>query len=166
MTESYIPPAPVAGVRNFRVFGPSVPVRLEIPAIGVSTPVVPVGLRADGTLDAGPSLGDTPAGWYKQSPTPGEMGSSLIVGHVGAADGAPAVFFRLRLLRPGDRIAVRRADHGVARFAVVGIGIYPTGALPHDQAYGPADQPTLTLLTVGGEQDRSLVVSARLLPQD
>ncbi|GIM89222.1 sortase domain-containing protein [Paractinoplanes toevensis] len=166
MTESYFPPATAAGVRNFRVFGPSMPVRLEIPAIGVSTPVAPIGLRADGTIDVGPSLGDAPAGWYKQSPTPGEMGSSLIAGHAGAADGAPAVFFRLRLLRPGDRIAVRRADHSVARFAVVGIGIYPTGALPDDQVYGPSDQPTLTLLTVGGEQDRSLVVSARLLPQD
>src|SRR5690242_20068135 len=137
MTESYFPPATAAGVRDFRVLGPSMPVRLEIPAIGVSTAVVPIGLRADGALDVGPS-----------------------------PDGAPAVFFRLRLLRPGDRIAVRRADHGVARFAVVGIGIYPTGALPGDQAYGPSDQPTLTLLTVGGVPDRSLVVSARLLPQD
>ncbi|MET3422558.1 sortase (surface protein transpeptidase) [Actinoplanes tereljensis] len=166
MTESHFPPATSAGVRNLRVLGPSMPVRLEIPAIGVSTGVVPIGLRVDHTLDVPPAHGDAPAAWYRKSPSPGEMGSSLIAGHVGAADGAPAVFFRLRLLRPGDRIAVRRADHSVARFAVVGVGIYPTGALPTDQAYGPSDQPTLTLLTVGGEQDRSLVVSARLLASD
>jgi len=165
MAESFIPPA-LAGVRDIRVLGPAMPVRLEIPAIGVNTGVVPIGLRADGGLDAPPPLGDAPAAWYRGSPSPGERGSALIAGHAGAADGAPAVFFRLRLLRPGDRIAVRRADHAVARFAVVGVGLYPTAALPADQAYGPPDQPTLTLITVGGGQDRSLVVSARLLPGD
>ncbi|MEU4241726.1 sortase [Actinoplanes sp. NPDC026619] len=166
MTESYFPPAPTAGLREFRVFGASMPIRLEIPAIGVSAGVVPIGVCADGSLDLLPAMGDTPAAWYRESPTPGEMGSALIAGPAIAADGAPAVFYRLRLLRPGDRVAVRRADHRVARFAVSGVGVYPTEALPADQAYGPPDQPTLTLITVGGAQDRSLVVSARLLPEE
>ncbi|GAA2614947.1 sortase domain-containing protein [Paractinoplanes durhamensis] len=166
MTESYFPPAPAAGLRDFRVLGPAMPVRLEIPAIGVSTVVVPMGLCADGTLDVPPPLGDAPAVWYRNSPTPGELGSSLIAGHATVADDAPAVFFRLRLLRPADRIAVRRADRSTARFAVAGVGIYPTAALPADHAYGPPTQPTLTLLTIGDGQDRSLVVSASLLPED
>jgi sortase (surface protein transpeptidase) len=161
MTERLFPPA---GVRDFRVLGPSMPARLEIPAIGVSTVVVPIDVRPDGTLDVPPPIGDAPAAWYRGSPTPGERGPSLIAGHAEAADGAPAVFYRLRLLRPGDRIVVRRADHGEARFAVAGVGIYPTVALPADHSYGAPDQPTLTLVTVGGTQDRSLMVSARLLP--
>jgi hypothetical protein len=166
MTESYFPPAPPAGLREFRVLGPAVPVRLEVPAIGVSTTVAPIGLRADHTLDLPPALGDAPAAWLRDTPTPGERGASLIAGNAIAADGAPAVFYRLRLLRPGDRVEVRRADHVTARFAVVGVGLYPSEALPGDHAYGPPDQATLTLITVGGAQDRSLVVSSRLLAED
>ncbi|GAA0580047.1 hypothetical protein GCM10010172_76280 [Paractinoplanes ferrugineus] len=166
MTESYFPPAPAAGLREFRVLAPSMPVRLAVPAIGISTTVAPIGLRADRTLDLPPALGDAPAGWLRETRTPGELGPSLIAGHAISAAGAPAVFYRLRLLRPGDRLEVRRADHVTARFVVVGVGVYPAEALPADHTYGPPDQATLTLLTVGGAQDRSLVVSTRLLPED
>lgn len=168
MTESYIPPShmPPAGLRELRASGPSVPVRLEVPAIGISTTVVPVGLRADGGLDLPPGLGDAPAAWFRDSSIPGERGASLIAGHAVTTDGAPAVFYRLRLLRPGDRVEVRRADHVTARFGVVGVGVYPAAALPADHTFGPPDEATLTLITVGGAQDRSLVVSARLLPEE
>jgi hypothetical protein len=58
------------------------------------------------------------AGWYKLGPSPGQQGSAVIIGHVDNYQG-PAVFFKLRLLRPGNRILVRLADGVTVRFAVL-----------------------------------------------
>ena len=49
------------------------------------------------------------AAWYKYSVTPGQIGTSVIEGHVDTDQG-PAVFFRLGALRPGDLVNVRLAD--------------------------------------------------------
>lgn len=73
--------------------GRSVPVWLEIPEVGVHAGVVPIGLRPDGTLDVPVPGPGAPAAWYERSPTPGENGSSVLVGPGTAFD-------RLRLLRP------------------------------------------------------------------
>jgi hypothetical protein len=56
-------------------------------------------------------------GWYTGSPRPGQVGSAIIAGHIDSYRG-PGVFFRLRLLRPGDRIYVRHADGTLAVFRV------------------------------------------------
>jgi sortase (surface protein transpeptidase) len=126
--------------------GRSVPVWLEIPDLGVRAGVVPIGLRPDGTLDVPTPRPDAPAAWYERSPTPGENGSSVIVGPGSAFD-------RLRLLRPGDELMVGRADGSVIHFTVTRIALYPTTHLPAEQAHGPSDHPTLTLLTSGGRPD-------------
>jgi sortase family protein len=133
----------------------SVPVRLEVPAVEVRTAVVPIGLRKDGSLAVPALSGDAPAGWYDGSPTPGETGSSVIVGHVDSARDGPAVFYPLRLVRTGDRIVVTRADGSTATFAVTRVALYPKDAFPSREVYGPTDRPTLTLITCGGVFDRT-----------
>src|SRR6266540_2780718 len=90
--------------------GPSVPVHLDIPAIGVSTPLITLGLNADGTIAVPPLQRDAPAGWYRYLATPGEVGPAVILGHVDTARDGPAVFYRLHQLRPGDTVGVRRMD--------------------------------------------------------
>ena len=87
---------------------------IEIPAVGVDALLVPVGLRADRTMEVPPV---DQAGWYEPGPRPGEAGPAVIVGHVDSRRG-PAVFFRLRDLRPGDRIVVG-LDGGAARSFLV-----------------------------------------------
>jgi hypothetical protein len=91
------------------------PVALTIPAIGVRTPLERLGRTPRGTLQVPAST--TVAGWYTGSPRPGEIGSSIIAGHIDSTLG-PGVFFRLRLLRPGDLVYVRRADGSLAVFRV------------------------------------------------
>jgi len=151
-----------------QILGPSEPTDLQIPAIGVSTGIVPIALRPVRSLDIPPASGKAPAAWYSRSPTPGEAGSSVIVGHVDAKRDGPAVFHQLRLLRPGDRAVVRRADGSVVRFAVTGVALYPKGAVPESQS---GDHAALTLITCGGQFDRdrgaypgTLVVLARSVP--
>jgi sortase (surface protein transpeptidase) len=143
-------------------------VRLEIPAIGVSAPLVRLGLNPDGTMQV---PGDfRVAGWFTGAPQPGQLGPAVIAGHVDSRTG-PAVFYRLRDLRPGDEVRVVRADHRVVRFRVDSLASYPKQALPDDAVYGATTTPALRLITCAGTFDRSrhsyrdnLVVSATRVP--
>jgi sortase (surface protein transpeptidase) len=131
----------------------SVPVRLDIPAIRVSTAVVSVGLNADGTIAVPPLRRGGPAGWYRYLVTPGEVGPAVILGHVDSARDGPAVFYRLRELRPGDTVAVHRLDGSTAVFTISQVAEYPKSAFPADAVYGPVHRPALRLVTCGGAFD-------------
>ncbi|MDQ4020284.1 MAG: class F sortase, partial [Actinomycetota bacterium] len=48
----------------------SEPVGIEIPALGVTSDVMDLGLQSDGSMEVPP--GAYPAGWYTGAPTPGE----------------------------------------------------------------------------------------------
>jgi LPXTG-site transpeptidase (sortase) family protein len=144
------------------------PARIRIPAIGVSAPVVRLGLKPDGTLEVPSDFDDT--GWYTGGPAPGETGPAVIAGHIDSHRG-PAVFYRLRELRRGDQVSVERADGSSVRFTVDGIAQYPKRAFPTEAVFGPSPDPILRLITCGGSFDRSqrsyrdnVVVTARLAP--
>lgn len=130
------------------------PTRLDIPAIGVHTAVIPIGLRSDGTLDTPPLRSDSPAGWYRGSAAPGTTGPAIIVGHVDTARDGPAVFFRLRELKVGDTIAVRSDARTVVSFKVTKVASYLKKAFPSEEVYGPTASSTLRLITCGGSFDR------------
>jgi hypothetical protein len=128
-------------------------VRLDIPAIGVSTSLMALGLNADGTIAVPPLRRDAPAGWYRYLLTPGEIGPAVILGHVDTAQEGPAVFYRLRDLRPGAAVTVRRLDGSTAVFTVSQVAEYPKSAFPMDAVYGPLDHPALRLISCGGSFD-------------
>jgi sortase (surface protein transpeptidase) len=151
-------------IRSWRRLPPSPPLRLEIPAIGVSSPLVRLGFNPDGTMQV---PGDFQvAGWFTGGPQPGQLGPAVIAGHVDSRTG-PAVFYRLRDLRPGDQIRVVRADRLVVRFQVESLARYPKRSLPDEAVYGATTAPALRLITCAGTFDRArhsyrdnLVVSA------
>jgi hypothetical protein len=126
---------------------PSAPSRVIIPAIGVSTNVLRLGLNADGSLQV-PTTYDV-AGWWAGGPSPGTLGPAVIVGHVDSTRG-PAVFYRLRDLRPGDRVWVTREDGSRVAFAVQRVIQVPKAAFPTAQVYGAVPYPALRLITCGG----------------
>jgi hypothetical protein len=123
-----------------------VPVRLRIAAIGVNSTLMSLGLRADGTMEVPP--GGFPAGWYTGAPTPGELGPAVIAGHVDMK--GPGVFYKLGRLRPGDRIAVTRADGSKPVFRVARVAKFPKNQFPTHLVYGDSDTPVLRLITCGG----------------
>jgi sortase (surface protein transpeptidase) len=131
---------------------PARPVQVSIPSIGVHAPIVPLGLNPDRTLEVPKDFDDT--GWWTGGPRPGERGPAVIAGHVDSYTG-PAVFYRLRELRPGDAIVVLRRDGTRARFTVRRSEQYPKNRFPTARVYGPTPGPTLRLITCGGEFDDS-----------
>ncbi|MEV0560674.1 class F sortase [Dactylosporangium sp. NPDC050588] len=130
------------------------PVHLEIPAIGVSTALMGLGLNPDGTIEVPPLRAKAPAGWYRQLAAPGEVGPAVVLGHVDTRSDGPAVFYRLRDLRPGDEVSVRRADGRTAVFGVDRVEEYAKAQFPSDEVYGAVDRPVLRLITCGGTFDR------------
>lgn len=143
-----------------RVVGPvlasSRPVSLAIPAIGVRSDLLRLGLTADGALDT-PPPGPTynQAGWYRYSPTPGQLGPAVIAGHVDSAAQGPSVFFRLGALQTGDTVRITRADGSVAVFQVDDVRRYHKTAFPSQLVYGNTDHAALRLVTCGGPFDRA-----------
>jgi len=131
----------------------SLPVSVLIPSIGVQSKLLHLGLNADGTVQV-PSLqtSSDEAAWYKYSATPGQIGSSVIEGHVDSHQG-PAVFFRLGALRPGDTIDVTLADGITAIFRVTGVREYAKSRFPAKTIYGASDYAALRLITCGGVFD-------------
>ncbi|MCY0932130.1 class F sortase [Streptomyces sp. H27-H1] len=125
----------------------SLPERIEIPSIGVDSPIVPLGLTADGTVQVPPIAPKSPVGWYRHSPTPGETSASVLLGHKTAGTYGKSVFYRLDQVRPGTRINVIRADGSTAAFTVTRSEVYPKSRFPSDAVYGATSTPQLRLVT-------------------
>jgi hypothetical protein len=151
------PSLAAAGALAPSVPGPSLPrslpVSVEIPAIGVDSTLLHLGVNADGSIQV-PSLvtSANDAAWYEYSATPGQIGASVIEGHVDSYHG-PAVFYRLGALRPGDIIEVRLADGITAIFRVTGVREYLKSNFPAKAIYGATDYAALRLITCGGAFD-------------
>lgn len=161
------PPAEGAG-GAVRPLARSVPVGLRIPAIGVDTPVMRLGLAADGTVEVPPVTEDDVAGWYRHSPTPGRTGPSVLLGHVTVGSHGDGVFRRLARLHRGDRVEARLANGTVAGFAVTEVRTVAKADFPTDDVYGDVDRPELRLITCGGprsgeEYRDNVIVFAELI---
>lgn len=126
------------------------PTALVIPAIGVRTRLIHLGLTSNGTLQV-PAIAVL-AGWYTGSPRPGEPGPAVIAGHIDSSRG-PGVFFRLRDLRPGNLVYVRRGRRSLAVFTVMAVRTYPRWRFPASAIYGPEPNAQLRLITCGGTFD-------------
>lgn len=157
-------PAPTIGP----ILSHSLPTHLDIPSIGVSSSLIQLGKNADGTVQVPPLTDPSPAGWYTGSPTPGELGPAVILGHVDTKVG-PSVFYKLGNIRPGDQVSVTRSDNTVAVFTVTSITQYPKADFPTLKVYGNTDRAELRLITCGGvfnsaigHYDKNTVVYATL----
>ena len=115
--------------------------------------LVHLGVKPDGTMQVPPLQRASVAAWYKYSVTPGQIGTSVIEGHVDTKQG-PGVFFRLGALRPGDLVNVRLADGITAVFRVTGVRQYLKSKFPAKTVYRDATRfAALRLITCGGAFD-------------
>jgi sortase (surface protein transpeptidase) len=152
----YSPPAPTFEATIMAEIQPktlakSEPVKVSIPDIGLDTQLTTVGKQPDGTLEV-PVSANTP-GWYRLSPTPGELGPAVIVGHVDSPKG-PAVFWRLRELTPGKFVEVSRADGSIVKFKITEVKQFEQNNFPTNEVYGNVDHAALRLITCGGSYNK------------
>ncbi|MFF7446879.1 MULTISPECIES: class F sortase [unclassified Streptomyces] len=133
--------------------GRSAPVRLRIPGIGVDTPVIRLGLAPDGTVRVPPVTPHDRVGWYEHSPTPGQTGPSVLLGHVTVGAYGDGVFRRLGELRRGDRVEARLENGTTVGFAVTQVRTVAKADFPAEAVYGNVDRPELRLITCGGPRD-------------
>lgn len=150
------------------VVAPAEPASLRIPAIEVSSPLLHLGLAGDGSVEVPQDYGL--AGWFREGGRPGSRGPTVLLGHVDSRDG-PAVFYRLRDLRPGDVIEVTAGDGGLARYAVQHTEQVSKDAFPTFEVFGATADDVLRLVTCAGEfndgarsYEDNLVVHASRIP--
>ncbi|MFZ3472474.1 class F sortase [Streptomyces sp. 4.24] len=144
-------PAAAGGPSPAPPLAASEPVRVRIPSAGVDTsPVLRLGLAADGSVQV-PSVADgDKIGWYTGGVTPGETGPAVLIGHFDTAHG-PAVLREVSRVRTGDEITVTRADGSAAVFRVRELEQVDKRHFPTDKVYGNTPRPELRLITCGGE---------------
>jgi sortase (surface protein transpeptidase) len=160
-------PIPIPPTKQNLELSASEPVRVQIPALGVTSKVMDLGLKRDGSMQTPP--GAYPVGWYNRSPTPGQLGPAVLAGHVDWA-GEHGAFYGLRELLPGDRVVVDRADGTSATFQVDRIEERAKDDFPTGEVYGDIDHAGLRLVTCGGSFDKdtgdyrdNVIVFARLV---
>ncbi|WP_405942173.1 class F sortase [Streptomyces sp. NBC_00207] len=147
VTPTTAPAAPVAAAP----MAASEPVRVRIPAAGVdASPLLRLGLAADGTVEV-PSVPDgDKIGWYTKGVTPGETGPAVLIGHFDTARG-PAVLKDVARVRVGEEITVSRADGSTAVFRVRELEQVDKKKFPTAKVYGDTARPELRIITCGGE---------------
>lgn len=143
-TEGFQDPAAPAATST------ATPVRVEIPAIGVSSGLEDLHRGPAGELDP-PKDWDS-AGWFSDGIVPGQVGPAVIAGHVDSPTSA-AVFYRLDELVAGDRITVGMSDGSERVFQVQRSERAAKSAFPTSDVYGTSPTPALRLITCDGTFD-------------
>lgn len=144
------PAAGSGGAQAVAALERSVPTKVTIPSLGVSSELETLGQNAKGamTTPKDPDL----AGWYEPGPTPGSEGPAVIAGHV-TWNGADAVFKKLKTIKAGDTVEVSREDGKTVTFTVDRVEEYEKAAFPTLEVYKNLDYAGLRLVTCGGEFD-------------
>ncbi|WP_042385684.1 class F sortase [Streptacidiphilus melanogenes] len=133
---------------------PSTPLVLTIPSVQLNAPLLGLGMDGKGAAELPPFSLPRTAGWLRDSASPGEAGTAVVVGHVDTTTG-PAVFWNLAAVRPGAEVDVARLDGRTAVFTVDRVQEFPKTGFPTAQVYGPAPGAQLRVITCGGGYDRS-----------
>ncbi|MHB1415726.1 MAG: class F sortase [Chloroflexota bacterium] len=131
---------------------PAPPTRLRIPSVDIDGPIIPVGIKPSGELEAPREA--LQVGWFAEGVRPGERGNALLDGHLDWYLQA-GIFWALRNVNAGDEVVVVGQDGHESRFRVEWKRLYPVENAPVAEIFGPTEEPALTLITCGGQFDRS-----------
>lgn len=143
-----------------------VPADISIPAIDVQAKVEKTTLSKDGSMGV-PQNSDHTA-WFEDGPKPGDKGNAVINGHVDNKWG-PAVFYRLKELKKGDKVIVTSSSGEKRTFEVLKVKSYPREEKPN-AFFGYAFTRNLNFITctgifdhAAGTHEKRLVVFTQLI---
>jgi len=142
---------PVAGAAA-EAAAPAAPVRIRLVDLGVDVPVVDVGVDDKGEMAVPEDV--RTVGWYRFGPGPGAAaGSAVLSGHVDDRVQGRGAFYRLPELATGNLVEVDLADGTRLRYRVRTVERVAKSDLPVDRIFARDGNPTLTLVTCGGNFD-------------
>ncbi|MBD9732885.1 class F sortase [Streptomyces sp. H28] len=147
--------APSASATPHKHLARSEPTRLRIPGIKVDAPFTDLAVGKDGRLQPPPADDTNLVGWFAKGASPGELGTSIIAGHVDTKT-SPAVFARLGELKKGDTFQVARADGRTATFVVDGAESFDKDDFPDERVYADTPDAQVRLITCSGDYDHSV----------
>lgn len=128
------------------------PVKIMIPSLELEASFSePLGLEDSGEIEVPDDY--VSVGYYKNGPTPGEIGPAVVLGHVDSFEG-PAVFYSLGQLKEGDEVNIEREDGTIATFAVTEIEKNSQSDFPTEKVYGKLPYAGLRLITCSGIYDK------------
>ncbi|MDQ2973736.1 MAG: class F sortase [bacterium] len=126
---------------------PSLPVRIQIPRIGVDAEIDFLGLTKAGDMASPKDIAN--AGWYKLGTMPGNEGSAVIAGHRSGLKGVPGIFTDLDKLQKGDNILIIDEQKQTISFVVQEIREYKLSEKPAE-VFTSANGVHLNLITCTG----------------
>lgn len=129
----------------------SAPIAVRIPSLEVDASFVTLGL--DGNKLETPADPDV-VGWFTGAHTPGGPGRAVLAGHL-TWNGRNTVFARLPDVAIGAVVEVDREDGTTARFEISEVSEFKKDEFPTAAVYASTVEPTLVLITCGGEYSSS-----------
>jgi hypothetical protein len=122
---------------------------VQIPALGVDSSIVPIGVDDNGQLDIPDDV--RTVGWYRFGPAPGAaQGSAVLTGHVDDDRQGAGALAELGSLQPGDTVTVTDATGTSRTFSVLSREEWHKGEVPLDRLFDRGGDPRLVLITCGG----------------
>ena len=132
---------------------PTPPVSLSIEGIPIAdAPIIGVGVEPSGEMEI---PGTREVGWYRFGPSPRDEGSSVLAAHI-AFNGRDGIFRRLASVELGAIVTINYADGTTTQHVVTEIAQYRKENLPFERVFSKTGPATLTLITCGGDFNRSL----------
>jgi hypothetical protein len=150
-TSGLVRPGPVGSEPAVTAAATGVnPVSIEINDIGINAQVETIeivnGVMQDPT---GPWV----VSWYKETAKLGEIGNTVMAGHLDYWDVGPAVFYNVGQLKKDEKIQVQGDDGKTYVYDVDWVKLYDANNAPIQDIVGPTETESLTLITCGGPFD-------------
>lgn len=145
------------------------PRKIILPSIDSDGCIIRVGVDQDNAIAVPGNI--HLAGWYTNSPLPGEKGVSIIDGHVSGKYN-PGIFKKLKQLQVGDKYKIEFGDQTTKTFEVVSVKEYsPDETTKKMYQQSESIENQLNLITCGGKFDKKtnqyekrVLVTSKLMP--
>ncbi len=128
------------------------PVSVTLASLGLTLPILGVGLAADGQMELPPNPSEV--GWYRFGPSPTTTeGAVVLAAHVDSRTYGAGPLARLGAIVPGSTITVATATRTVS-YTVTDVISVLKSELDLDLVFDRSGPPRLHLVTCGGEYVR------------
>lgn len=139
------------------------PTSVQIPAIGVSSNLIPLGIQGQNGVPVTSKAGEVQVpdldmpqqvGYYSLGYLPGQVGSAVLLAHVDG-NGMLGAGHDFGKLRAGDTITVDRADGSKLTFTVTKVEVLRKMDISDKALFGPESDAELKLVSCAGKFDHA-----------